>query len=195
MKKNNYKVLIGRGITFINLKNGTKIKGSAISRKYSLSNIKKQINSPKPLVQKLNKQLESEQNDIKNIISSTISSLEFYDVLNTPSNEEYESEPKKKKKRRKKEENEKFKANIMENTQLNTIVKYLETQDEKLNKLLEKSNTSNESLEINNLTKNLITLNKNYKDYMYSLKLFLKYIKEVKTKLLDVSEKIPAEIH
>jgi hypothetical protein len=53
-----YKVLKGRGISFIDKRNGTKIKGSAIGRNYSLSNIKKRL-------------LEaSETKDIQNIINS-----------------------------------------------------------------------------------------------------------------------------
>jgi len=99
MKKKNYKVLIGRGITFINMKNGSKIKGSALKRGFSLSNLKKQINLPHP-TPKLIKPLESEQDDIKNIISLTTSISEIYDSLNTSDNEEFESDPIKKKKRK-----------------------------------------------------------------------------------------------
>jgi hypothetical protein len=99
MKKKNYKVIVGRGITFINIKNGTKIKGSAISRENSLSNIKKRINIPQP-TPKLIKPLECEQDDIKNIISLTTSISEIYDSLNTSDNEEFESDPIKKKKRK-----------------------------------------------------------------------------------------------
>lgn len=99
MKKKNYKVIIGRGITFINMKNGTKVKGSAISRGFSLSNLKKQINLPQP-TPKLIKPLESEQDDIKNIISLSTSISEIYDSLNTSDNEEFESDPIKKKKRK-----------------------------------------------------------------------------------------------
>lgn len=100
MKKKNYKVLIGRGITFINIKNGSKTKGSSISRQFSLSNIKKQINSPQP-VQKIDKPLEKEQDDIKNIISIATSASEIYESLNTSNNEEgIEPDQKKKKKRK-----------------------------------------------------------------------------------------------
>lgn len=99
MKKKNYKVIVGRGITFINIKNGTKTKGSSISREYSLSNIKKRINTPQP-AQKLNRFQKSEQDDIKNIISLTTSISEIYDSLNTSDNEEFESDPIKKKKRK-----------------------------------------------------------------------------------------------
>tara|TARA_R110002072_G_scaffold301732_1_gene482211 strand:- start:4936 stop:5697 length:762 start_codon:yes stop_codon:yes gene_type:complete len=38
-----YKVLKGRGIAFIDSRNGTKVKGSAIGRNYSLSNINKRL--------------------------------------------------------------------------------------------------------------------------------------------------------
>ena len=55
-----YKTLKGRGISFINIKNGTKIKGSAIGRDYSLSNIKKRIES--------NLKTKEELKDIKKII-------------------------------------------------------------------------------------------------------------------------------
>lgn len=83
----------------------------------------------------------------------------------------------------------------MENAQLKTIIEYLENQDEKLNELLEKSTSNNENLEVNTLNKKLTTLDKNYKEYMNGLVLFLEYLKVVKTKILEASEKIPAEIH
>jgi hypothetical protein len=51
-----YKVFKGRGISFIDRKNGTKIKGSAIGRNYSLSNIKKRVSQ------------NNELNDIQNIL-------------------------------------------------------------------------------------------------------------------------------
>ena len=56
-----YKTKKGRGIVFINKENGTKIKGSAIGRNYSLLNIEKRI------LQK-GKKIESEMNDIQQII-------------------------------------------------------------------------------------------------------------------------------
>ena len=100
MRKQNYKVLIGRGITFINMKNGTKIKGSAISREFSLRNLKKQINLPQP-VQKINKPLESEQDDIKDIISFDTPTSELSNLSNTSNIEEDEETDQKKKKKRK----------------------------------------------------------------------------------------------
>jgi len=83
----------------------------------------------------------------------------------------------------------------MENTQLKTIIEYLEMQDEKLNKLLEKSTSNNENLDVNTLNKKLTTLDKNYKEYMKGLVLFLEYIKIVKIKIIEASEKLPTEIH
>lgn len=83
----------------------------------------------------------------------------------------------------------------MENTQLKTIIEYLETQDEKLNKLLEKSTNNNENLDVNTLNKKLTTLDKNYKEYMKGLVLFLEFLKIVKVKIIEASEKIPTEIH
>lgn len=46
MEKNNYKVLKGRGITFVEKSKGIKIKGSALGRNYSLSNIQRKITEP-----------------------------------------------------------------------------------------------------------------------------------------------------
>lgn len=43
LERKKYRVLKGRGISFIDKKNGTKIKGSAIGRNYSLGSIKKRI--------------------------------------------------------------------------------------------------------------------------------------------------------
>ncbi len=83
----------------------------------------------------------------------------------------------------------------MENTQLKTIIEFLEMQDEKLNKLLEKSTSNNENLEINTLNKKLTTLDKNYKEYMKGLVLFLEFLKIVKIKIIEVTENIPTEIH
>lgn len=83
----------------------------------------------------------------------------------------------------------------MENTQLKTIIEYLEMQDEKLNKLLEKSTSNNENLEVNTLINKLTTLDKNYKEYMKGLVLFLEFLKIVKIKIIEASEKIPTVIH
>ncbi|MDR6300635.1 relaxase/mobilization nuclease domain-containing protein [Mesonia maritima] len=41
--KSNYKVLTGRGITFVNKTNGAQVKGSAIVREYSLQGIKDRL--------------------------------------------------------------------------------------------------------------------------------------------------------
>jgi len=47
MHNNNYQVLKGRGISFIEKSKGIKIKGSSLGRDYSLSNIEKRIQNSK----------------------------------------------------------------------------------------------------------------------------------------------------
>lgn len=49
MRLNNYQVLKGRGISFIQKKKGIKIKGSALGREYSLSNIEKRVLNTKKI--------------------------------------------------------------------------------------------------------------------------------------------------
>lgn len=43
LKEKGYQTYLGRGIAFVNTKNGTKIKGSEIGRNYSLANLEKQL--------------------------------------------------------------------------------------------------------------------------------------------------------
>jgi hypothetical protein len=43
LKEQGYQTYLGRGIAFVNTKNGTKIKGSEIGREYSLANLEKQL--------------------------------------------------------------------------------------------------------------------------------------------------------
>ncbi|SEJ34563.1 Relaxase/Mobilisation nuclease domain-containing protein [Dyadobacter koreensis] len=43
LREQNYQTYLGRGIAFVNTKNGTKIKGSEIGRDYSLTNLEKRL--------------------------------------------------------------------------------------------------------------------------------------------------------
>ncbi|WP_149244302.1 relaxase/mobilization nuclease domain-containing protein [Dyadobacter sp. 32] len=43
LREQNYQTYLGRGIAFVNTKNGTKIKGSEIGREYSLANLEKRL--------------------------------------------------------------------------------------------------------------------------------------------------------
>lgn len=43
LREQNYQTYLGRGIAFVNIKNGTKIKGSEIGREYSLANLEKRL--------------------------------------------------------------------------------------------------------------------------------------------------------
>ena len=43
LRQQNYQTYLGRGIAFVNTKNGTKIKGSEIGREYSLANLEKRL--------------------------------------------------------------------------------------------------------------------------------------------------------
>lgn len=51
LKSHGVKTLIQRGVTFINIKNGMKVKGSQIGREYSLANLEKRIGQPLNMIQ------------------------------------------------------------------------------------------------------------------------------------------------
>lgn len=79
----------------------------------------------------------------------------------------------------------------MENTQLKTIIEYLETQDEKLNTLLKNNGKTN----INTLNESLISLDGKIKRHRIELVTILKFIKLTKDKIVNVSETIPPRIY
>jgi hypothetical protein len=79
----------------------------------------------------------------------------------------------------------------MENTQLKTIIEYLETQDEKLNTLLKNNGKTN----INTLNESLISLDGTIKKHRVELVTILKFIKLTKDKIVNVSETIPPKIY
>jgi len=64
IEKQNYKVLIGRGIAFVNKTNGIKLKGSDIGRAYSLKNILQKINDKEKYK---NGHLKSNDDELKDI--------------------------------------------------------------------------------------------------------------------------------
>lgn len=69
LEKNQYKVLVGRGISFINKSNGVKIKGSAIGRQYSLGYIKKRLHNPEEVKQdEVPHTLKKESNEIRQLL-------------------------------------------------------------------------------------------------------------------------------
>lgn len=103
MFKNGYKVLIARGITFIDKENGMKIKGSDLGRQYSLQGISKQLKvlnhsntSDQPL--KNNLQRGKGENLLINILEVFGDALEVDQV---PTEQMDVEELKKKKKRKK----------------------------------------------------------------------------------------------
>lgn len=71
LEDSNYKILLGRGITFVNQSNGSKIKGSAISRSFSLKGIQdiiEQNNLNKAPIEKDNSNLFSIGNLIQELL-------------------------------------------------------------------------------------------------------------------------------
>ena len=63
LRQQNYQTYLGRGIAFVNTKNGTKIKGSEIGREYSLANLEKRLGQQvlKELKQSVNKEHKRER--------------------------------------------------------------------------------------------------------------------------------------
>jgi len=63
LEKQGYKTYLGRGIAFMNLKNGMKLKGSQIGREYSLANLEKRLGQQvqEELKQTVKKELKKER--------------------------------------------------------------------------------------------------------------------------------------
>lgn len=104
MNENGYKVRVARGITFIDKKNGMKVKGSALGRAYSLKGLSKQIEGFKHVNYSSNWTKSTQKGEAKTKISSFFEMLESYQQstqsTSSPENH-YELKKKKRKKKRK----------------------------------------------------------------------------------------------
>jgi len=78
--KKGYKVLKGRGISFVNKNNGHKIKGSDIGRSYSLMNINEQLSGPHNS-NDFKRSLDKEQVEINELIMSETEEVYTYESI------------------------------------------------------------------------------------------------------------------